>query len=154
MNETDGDIWEYGSAHKVDALCVATNMTVASGRLIMGGGQARQAKQIFPDLPSLWGRAYEERQRTGFAPVLALYETKHFPFTVVSFPTKYHPSDNSSKDLIIQAAHELVDVMTFRGWDDVLLPRVGCGLGGLQWGEVREWLAPIFDDRITIITNV
>lgn len=33
----------------------------------------------------------------------------------------------------------------------VALPRVGCGLGGLKWDEVKQALAPILDSDDFIV---
>lgn len=145
MLERTGDIWAHADGENVDAICVLTNMTVAGGKLIMSGGNAREARTHYPILPELWGQRYmnpSERK-------LAIYTPDSGPH-VVAFPTKVHPSDNSKMDLIEECARELVVMANDNGWAQVVLPRPGCGLGGLKWEEVREVIAPIFDDRFTV----
>lgn len=144
MKEAKGDIWEYAGLF-ADACCVLTNMTVAGGKLIMGGGQAREARDRFPSLPALWSHLND----TG----VMLYDREDL-YVVVSFPTKYHPSDNSDIELIEQSAQTLVKLADKYQWQEVVLPRPGCGLGGLKWEEVRPILQRHLDIRFTVITNV
>lgn len=144
MKETRGDLWERQDA---DALVVLTNGVVTNGALVMGGGVAREASDRFAPLAVVWGQdiinhglhvcAYE----TGLGPAL------------VAFPTKRHWRDPSDLDLIAQSASELVDLTNHRGWGTVVLPRPGCGLGGLKWENVRPILELVLDDRFYVITN-
>jgi O-acetyl-ADP-ribose deacetylase (regulator of RNase III) len=149
MIEAKGDIWQYAYDEHVDAVCVLTNMTVAGGRLIMGGGQAREAKIRFPYLPEEWGKEYslnEGHNVVTFDPFQG--------FILVSLPTKVHPSDNSTVEVIAKSLRELVKEADWTGWQKVVLPRPGCGLGGLTWEEVKPEIEPMLDDRFIVITNV
>lgn len=152
MMEAVGDIWKWAEEHSADAVCVLTNMTVADGKLIMGGGQARQARTKFPTLPESWGQYYENRGNLG-ANVVATQFQEGNPYWLVSFPTKVHPSEDSTLELIETSAHTLVEITDFQGWKKVVLPRPGCGLGSLVWPDVRPVIEPILDDRFIVITN-
>lgn len=153
MKEAQGDLWKYARENGTDAICVLTNMTVSKSRLIMGGGQAREARELFPALPSLWGEEYERRQRDGIMLGLIVFDPMPSTPALVSFPTKYHPSDSSDLALISQSARELVHAADEKQWENVLLGRPGCGLGGLKWEEdVKPLLETLFDDRFTVIT--
>ncbi len=148
MIEAQGDIWDYAYNEGVDAVCVLTNMTVAGGRLIMGGGQAREAKSRFPYLPEEWGKEYESwtdfNIRT-FDPFQG--------FILVSLPTKVHPSDDSTLEVINKSLTELVGLAEWEEWKKVVLPRPGCGLGGLTWDVVKPEIEALLDDRYIVITN-
>ncbi len=151
MREATGDIWKYADDENVDALCVLTNMTVASsGKLIMGGGQAREAKERYPLLLTEWGAYYKKYGEAGGV-------TVHDPlrnFLVVSFPTKVNPINDSDIKLIKRSCAQLVNCADAGDWQKVVLPRPGCGLGSLKWDEVRPEIEPFFDDRFVVITNV
>lgn len=154
MQEGFGDIWLYATEHRVDALCVNTNMTVADGKLIMGGGQARQARTRFPDLPKFWGQMYSDSLRQGREHaeiVIAVSNRPDGDYHLVSFPTKYHPSEDSDLKLIERSARELLDTTNLRDWHNVVLGRPGCGLGGLDWEMVKPVIEPFLDDRFTVL---
>jgi len=153
MREATGDIWEYATKKAVDAVCVLTNMTVAGGKLIMGGGNAREARTRFPSLPELWGRAFEKKYgKEEFLVHTISPIAIGSPFYVVAFPTKRHPSEDSDLDLIEGSAHELVKQAGMWDWRRVVLGRPGCGLGSLDWDtQVKPLIEPILDDRFTVI---
>jgi len=54
--------------------------------------------------------------------------------------------------LIRQSARQLVEMADKFGWGSVVLPRPGCGNGGLDWDDVRPILEAILDDRFTVVT--
>lgn len=102
------------------------------------------------------------------------------PYHILSFPTKrnlvtreellpyyagrtnlpYYPSRDypgfmgqSDLGLIGDSASQLVKLTDEYKWESVIIPRPGCGAGGLDWVlDVRTILEPIFDDRFHIIT--
>lgn len=75
------------------------------------------------------------------------------PYHLVSFPTKDRVSEDSKLPLIVQSATELMNLVEQMDWTIVVLPRPGCGLGGLDWDtQVKPALEPILDDRVIIIT--
>ncbi|WP_275451504.1 macro domain-containing protein [Geobacter anodireducens] len=53
---------------------------------------------------------------------------------------------------IRRSAAELRALADREGWTRVIVPRPGCGGGGLAWQDVRPLLADILDDRFTMIT--
>ncbi len=157
MIELKGDIFDYADAewNDVDALCVLTNMTVkANGNLIMGGGQALIAAQKFPELPQFWGAKTEQLIEQAYHRVTILTRLGRFDkYCLISFPTKKHPKESSSLPLILQAATELVQLADNRKWQNVVLPRPGCGLGGLDWyTDVRPTIENVLDNRFKVMT--
>jgi len=58
----------------------------------------------------------------------------------------------SSLELILQSAQALITQVNVGKFNSVVLPRPGCGLGGLSWeDEVRPLLARILDQRFYVI---
>lgn len=139
MQEAIGNIWEEQGAA---IIAITTNGQVGrSGRAIMGRGVAAQAAQRDPQLPLLLG----ERLRTHGNHVHLLREN------LVSFPVEHGPFETPDPRLIVRSARELVALADEQGWQRILVPRPGCGGGGLDWREIRPLLASLFDDRFILI---
>jgi hypothetical protein len=140
MREISGDIWDYlGTA----VIAITTNGTVTrSGEAVFGRGCARQARDRFPDLPRRLG----ELLRRGGNHVHYLGDG------LVSFPVEETPWENPDPRLIRRSAGELRELADRSGWQTVVVPRPGCGGGGLEWRHVRPLLVEAFDDRFIVIT--
>lgn len=154
MKEIKGNIFDITDA---DAICVTTNGIVKSnGELVMGAGIAKQFAERFPSLPSDLGKAVREYGNV----VLSNRAWEMTPnnwdntpsYYVVSFPTKNHWKDPSPMWLIKRSAEQLVIAADRMHWEKIVLPRPGCGLGGLKWEDVKKMIEPILDDRFYIIT--
>jgi O-acetyl-ADP-ribose deacetylase (regulator of RNase III) len=146
MKEIKGNIFDVKDA---DAICVTTNGVVkANGELVMGKGIALEFAKRYPGLAAHFGKVVKYNGNRVF-----MFMTEPDQAQVVSFPTKNHWKDGSDIDLIIQSAKELVYLTTRYSWVKVVLPRPGCGLGGLDWEkEVKPAIENILDDRFYIIT--
>jgi hypothetical protein len=140
MRETVGDIWEhFGTA----IICITTNgLVTGKGTAVFGRGCARQAMERFADLPLRLGRLLRE-------------EGNHVHYLgdgLVSFPVEESPWSNPDLRLISRSAGELRALADLHGWGEIVVPRPGCGGGGLNWLDVRPLLAREFDDRFMVIT--
>ncbi len=141
-----GDLWTYPA----DARCVTTNgMLKANGELVMGAGVARQAALRYPDLPKLLGRWVSKNGGNNNTPCHLWYPGE----VIISFPTKRHWIDQSGKDLIRESALRLTEIVKAHADKirTVVMPPPGCGLGGLNWKEVKTIIDPILDDRFTVL---
>ncbi len=140
MRETTGNIWDYvGCA----VIVVTTNgMVAGSGAAVLGRGCARQAAARYPDLALRLGELLRERGN----------HVHDLGDGIVSFPVEETPWENPDPRLIARSAAELRDLADLRGWRTVVVPRPGCGGGGLDWRDVRPLLASRFDDRFIVIT--
>lgn len=150
MKELSGDIWEVDGI--VDAICVTTNGIVDKmGLAVMGGGIAAQAAVRFPDMPRLLGQHLQTAGNHVGAFFVPTPPPRNYYKTIVAFPTKWDYKDPSPLDLVLRSAHELSALADGKRWEHVLLPRPGCGLGGLHWEDVQFQLADILDDRFTVV---
>lgn len=140
MKEITGDIWDFlGQA----VIVITTNGAVTKqGAAVFGRGCARQALERFPNLPRCLGQ----------------HLVKHGNHVVslgsglVTFPVEDSPWAQPDFCLISRSARELRELADREGWTMVVVPRPGCGGGGLDWREVGPLLAEHFDDRFYVIT--
>ncbi|OGR30508.1 MAG: ADP-ribose-binding protein [Desulfuromonadales bacterium GWD2_54_10] len=139
MHEISGDIWSFlGQA----TLCVTTNGSVTKdGRAVLGRGCARQAGERFPDLARILGGLLQQYGN----------HVHLLGNGLVSFPVEETAWSLPDLHLIQRSAHELLGLAESEQWNCVLVPRPGCGYGGLDWNLVRPLLEPLFDQRFTLI---
>lgn len=139
MREMQVDIWSYqGQA----IIAITTNGSLTrDGRAIMGKGVARQAAERFPELRHKLGRLLQVRGNHVHEVLLGL----------VSFPVEETPFSQPDKRLIRQSAEELRLLADTNRWQQIVVPRPGCGGGGLRWEEVRPLLADLFDQRFIVV---
>jgi hypothetical protein len=150
MLEKRQDIWTC----QADAICVTTNgITKKDGRAVMGAGIALRARERYPQIDLLLGERLTKEGNS----VKLLHRGGSQPWpsedrAIVSFPTKQHWRDKSSLELIILSSKQLVELSDTEGWQKVLLPRPGCGMGGLDWAQVKKEIEPFFDDRFSVLS--
>lgn len=73
---------------------------------------------------------------------------------LINFPTKKHWRAKSKLEYVETGLDDLVSQVQRLGIKSLVLPPLGCGNGGLEWGEVRplieEKLKPLDDVRVVI----
>lgn len=141
MREEKGDLWTYPA----DLRIVPTNGVVRRNKacsLVMGAGVALQAAQRYPNLPMRLGTLVAIG---GNRPHLI------GDYGIVSWPTKHHWKDQADLGLLLGGAVDVVKLVQECGAGAVAMPRIGCGLGGLDWKDVRPKLANILDDRFVVL---
>jgi hypothetical protein len=140
MIETCGDIWEHlGKA----MIAVTTSGSVTrKGKAVMVRGVAGQAARRFPVLPEVLGLLLQTSGN----------HVHHLGDGVVSFPVEASAWEWPDLRLISRSARELRELADREGWDKVLVPRPGCGGGGMDWREVRPLLEEHFDARFVVIS--
>ncbi len=103
----------------------------------MGRGIALQFKNAFPEN----FRAYELAcQREEMQPGrMFIFDTHGLtnPKFIINFPTKRHWRGKSRMEDIDSGLSALVEEIRTRGIRSISIPPLGCGLGGLNWSDVR-----------------
>lgn len=121
---------------------IPTNGIVkADGDAVMGAGLAKTVATAHPWIPAKLGALIEQHGNR--------------PFNLgrgwVSVPTKDHWKDPSDLELIESSCHHLVTMADKFEWRRVYLPKLGCGLGGLEWPQVAKVMSPILDTRFRVL---
>ncbi len=141
MKEIIGDMWQEHAEGAVVA--ITTNGAVNKvGRAVMLRGCARQAREHFPELMKTLGSLISQHGNH-------VFDLGH---QIVSFPVETDPYQVPETDLIEQSCRELVELADYKGWQKVVVPRPGCGGGGLEWLEVKTILERHFDERFHVIS--
>ena len=104
---------------------------------VMGRGIAIQFKRRFPENFKVYASACKHAEVQPGR--MFVYETGILtnPKYVINFPTKRHWRGKSRMEDIESGLANLVRVITEKGITSIALPPLGCGLGGLEWSEVK-----------------
>jgi hypothetical protein len=139
--EVVGDLWAY---HGRAVIAITTNGSITKdGRAVLGRGCARQAAERFPELPRRLGTLLREHGNH-------VYE---LGYGLVSFPVEDSAWALPDPALIVCSAIELRQLADCNSWGNIVVPRPGCGGGGLSWHDVRPKLASHLDDRFVLISS-
>jgi hypothetical protein len=159
MIEAYGDIWR--NQHKFDAIVITTNGFVKkNGEAVMGRGIALIAARKYPEFPTRLGGILSE-----YGNIVWPFEFNRwngeadYQELIFSFPVKPQFGRNGEPGwrvkanigLIKESASQLQAYANTIGLKKVLMPRPGCGNGGLKWEFVKPHLEAILDDRFTVM---
>ena len=113
---------------------------------VMGAGLAKQFKERFPEnyQQYRWD-CTNNRVSVG---KMHVFEVKPLSTNkhryIINFPTKIVPQERSQFSYIRDGINDLVNVLYRYEIQSVAIPKLGCGLGGLEWKTVR----PVIDDML------
>jgi hypothetical protein len=142
MREAVADLFALHAAGVTIAV-TTSGLVGRDGVARVGPGCARECVQRFP-----WFA-----ERLGALLVAGGLRTVHVGERIVAFPVEKTPYENPDLVLIARSAHELAALADEEGWNEIALPRPGCGHGGLAWAEVGLVLSEILDHRFLIATR-
>ncbi len=142
MVEVKGNLWTYPANARV----ITTNGTVKKdGSCVMGRGCALEAKTKFPGIDKELGKLIKLH---GNHVRILIWDHPN----IWSFPVKHNWWEKADLELIRRSAKELVNIADVGNYTKVVLPRPGCGNGGLKWEDVKPVIEPILDDRFHVIS--
>jgi len=170
MQELRGNLFDYVGI--ADAICITTNGFVKNnGECVMGKGCAKTATQLFPGIARILGDCIRA-DGNNVIPLLSSQGT-----TICSFPVKpvseIFTGSNAVKhmvskfkigdrvpgwacladiSIIERSAKQLKAEADQTNWQQIILPRPGCGAGELYWNQVRPVLEQHLDNRFSVIT--
>lgn len=120
----------------------------------MGKGIALQFKQAYPENFKVYERACRagevEPGRMLVFPTGSLLNPKY----IINFPTKRHWREKSRIEYIASGLRALIEETRRLQIGSIAVPPLGCGLGGLDWREVRPMIERAFAElphvRVTL----
>lgn len=128
-------------AAKVEGLVNAVNCVG-----VMGKGLALQFKQKFPENFKQYAIACKAGEvKPGRMFVVATGSDTN-PKFLINFPTKRHWKDQSRIDDIKSGLVALVAETKTSKIASLAIPPLGCGLGGLNWSDVKPLIEEAFSD--------
>ena len=113
---------------------------------VMGRGIALQFKKAFPENFKAYKAACDRKElQPGRLFVHDLCRLVN-PRYVINFPTKRHWKGKSRIEDIESGLTALVHEVRRLGIHSIAVPPLGCGLGGLDWSEVRLRIEQAFEE--------
>lgn len=117
---------------------------------VMGKGLALEFKKRYP----MYFKLYKDICDQGKLKPGYIYWTRDITtnIIIINFATKDHWKDPSKIEWIDDGCTKLRDYLLENphNIEDIAIPKLGCGLGGLDWSYVRNIFLKYFND----ITNV
>lgn len=136
-----------GNLLKADAEALVNTVNCVG---FMGKGIALQFKQAFPEN----FKDYERACKKGEVKIGAIHvHNQHSminPKYIFNFPTKNHWKGKSKIEDIESGLISLLENIKRFDIESIAIPPLGCGLGGLEWNEVR----PLITDVLLEVPNV
>jgi O-acetyl-ADP-ribose deacetylase (regulator of RNase III) len=135
---------------------------------VMGGGLALEFKNMFPGYFKLYKITCQKRAinlGTTIDHGCFLHPIINSSVCIISFPTKYHYSEPSTLASIYSGMGSLATTIqhstSYRPTNQppitLAIPRLGCGLGGLKWKDVKpiivEALEPLQHLNVLLVTK-
>jgi len=117
---------------------------------VMGRGLALQFKKAYPDNFKAYQLACKNNE---------IYPGKMFVFKrpafynpkfIINFPTKRHWKEKSRIEYIEKGLDSLVQEIKNLNIKSIAVPPLGCGLGGLDWNDVR----PLIEQAFTALPDL
>ncbi len=101
---------------------------------VMGAGLAKKFKERYPMNFVMYRAAcrYGDLEPGGTATYMVNKE-----FFIINVATKNHWKDKSTIEDVITGLENIVRIIDIKKLQSICIPALGCGLGGLDWEEVK-----------------
>ncbi|MCL5961179.1 MAG: macro domain-containing protein [Chloroflexi bacterium] len=111
---------------------------------VMGKGVALQFRQAFPENYKEYRKACARHEVLPGHMFVVPTGRMTNPRLIINFPTKRHWQEKARMEDIESGLAALVDIVKENGIRSLAVPPLGCGNGGLNWGEVRPRIEAAF----------
>ena len=117
---------------------------------VMGRGIALQFSKAFPENSRIYKSACDKKLL--HPGMMLVYDLNRFenPRYIINFPTKRHWKGRSRIEDIKSGLKALIEEVHKRSIHSIAIPPLGCGLGGLDWEQVRPMIENAFESLPSI----
>lgn len=124
---------QEGDILKAKAEVIVCSVTTAGA---MAQGLSAQVAKAYPDVEV----EYQAALQQGSLDIGKLWavQPKGASYVVVLFPTSKEASRLSKLEFIVQGLAALRELILGHGWGSIAMPKLGTGVGGLEWAQVKE----------------
>ena len=131
-----------GDIIKADTECLVNTVNCVG---IMGRGVALEFKKNYPDNFKSYVEACKRQEV--LPGQMFVYDTEKLlnPRYIINFPTKRHWRGKTRMEDIESGLVSLVEVIKAKNIRSIAIPSLGCGLGGLDWKEVKPRIISALD---------
>lgn len=129
LREVEGDLFSAPKTHSL-AHCVGADM-------LMGAGIAVKFKQTYGRINELMA------QQVKSGGVAVLKDEDRFIYYLVTKPESY---GSPTYEDLRSALSDMKSHMEKNGVSKLAIPRIGCGIDGLEWDKVQNELHGVFDE--------
>lgn len=146
LKEIKADIWDlYIKKKDRDVIVIPTNGSVTrDGLAVMGRGLALDTTNLYPYFRKMFGQKLLDNGN------VAQYFSNE---QLITFPVKSVWYKDAELAIIERSCQQLNMIATLYTFDNIYVPRVGCGNGNLHWNEVKPIFEKYLDHRYTIVWN-
>lgn len=117
---------------------------------VMGAGLAKQFKERFP----FAYQAYKSLCEDGYLePGGTMYCTDN-GVKIIALATKDHWKDNSELEFISEGLYDLSRWLNSSEIHSIAIPALGCGLGGLDWNDVKPLIEEFAENLPDVFVKV
>jgi O-acetyl-ADP-ribose deacetylase (regulator of RNase III) len=140
-----------GDLLKADAEALVNTVNCVG---FMGRGIAAQFKRAYPKNFSVYQAACKRHEVQPGKMLIVESGQLTNPRWIVNFPTKRHWRGNSRMEDIEAGLVALVAEIRRLGIKSVAVPPLGCGLGGLEWSQVRPRIEQAFASLPDVVVQL
>lgn len=113
---------------------------------VMGAGVAKIVRQQFPEAYDAYATLCSHRALFPGAAQMVNTDFGHGK-VIVNMATQLEPGPNAELRLIkLAAANAATSLKWYRGVEEMAIPKIGCGIGGLDWHDVLPLLLDVEDE--------
>ena len=118
------------------------------------GGLAESVFRRFPDLKHLYDRMVDSGHIAGGDVIPAAYDYGDQQFTIYNLATQVQSGSDARLPLVWKTLEAMKVHAKENGIATINCPTLGCGIGGLEWGEVKSVMEQVFEDEPDVTLQV